>query len=72
MGKFERGGDEEGGSPSPGAATKTPTVTSKMGSVGGSLREMLKMPEYHKGSFGSFGLKCRMKSENTSKIVNVV
>ena len=39
---FERGGDEEGGSPSPGAETQTPTVTSKMGTVGGSLREMLK------------------------------
>ena len=24
-----------------------PTITSKMGAVGGSLREMLKMPEYH-------------------------
>ena len=49
MGKFERGGDKRGGSSSPGAEAQPPTatVTSKMGSVGGSLREMLNMPEYH-------------------------
>ena len=49
MGKSERGGDERGGSSSPGAEAQPPTatVTSKMGSVGGSLREMLNMPEYH-------------------------
>ena len=47
MGKFEWGGDREGGSPSPGSANQPPTITHKMGSAGGSLRGMLKMPEYH-------------------------
>ena len=35
MDKLERGGDEEGRSPSPGVETQPPTVTSKMGTVGG-------------------------------------
>ena len=47
MDKFEWGGDEEGGSPSPGSANQPPTIIRKMGSEGGSLRQMLKMPEYH-------------------------
>ena len=47
MDKLTRGGDEEGGSPSPGPGIQPPTVISKMETTGGSLREMLKMPEYH-------------------------
>ena len=47
MGKFEWGGDEKGESPSPGSANQPPTISHKMGSAGGSLREMLKMLEYH-------------------------
>ena len=47
MGKLAWGGDKGGGSPSPGTGSQSPTVTSKMGTTGGSLREMLKMPEYH-------------------------
>ena len=47
MGKFAWGGDKEGGSSSPGTGSQSPTVTSKIGNTGGSLREMLKMPEYH-------------------------
>ena len=47
MGKLAWGGDKLGGSSSPGTGSQSPTVTSKMGTTGGSLREMLKMPEYH-------------------------
>ena len=47
MGKFTRGGDEGGGSSSPGPAIQPPTVNSKTGTMGGTLNEMLKMPEYH-------------------------
>ena len=41
------GKDKGGGSSSPGSGNQIPTVTSKMGTTGGSLREMLRMPEYH-------------------------
>ena len=48
MGKLAWGRDKGGGSPSPGSVSQSPTVTSEMGTMGrGSLREMLKMPEYH-------------------------
>ena len=47
MGKLAWGGDKGGGSSSPGIGSQSPTVTSKMGTTGGSLREMLKMPKYH-------------------------
>ena len=47
MGKLAWGGDKGGGSSSPGTGSQSPTVTSKLGTTGGSLREMLKMPEYH-------------------------
>ena len=47
MGKHSRGGVEGGGSSSPEPGIQPPTITSKMGTVGGSLREMLKIPEYH-------------------------
>ena len=47
MGKLVWGGDKGGGSSSPGTGSQSPTVTSKMGTTRGSLREMLKMPEYH-------------------------
>ena len=47
MGKLTWGGDKGGGSSSPGSGNYTPTVTSEMGTIGGSLREVLKMPEYH-------------------------
>ena len=47
MGKLTWGGDKGGGSSSPGTGSQSPTVTSKLGTTGGSLREMLKMPEYH-------------------------
>ena len=47
MGKLAWGGDKGGGSSSPGTGSQSPTVTSKMGTTRGSLREMLKMPEYH-------------------------
>ena len=46
-GKTCWGGDKGGGSSSPGTGSQSPTVTSKMGTTGRSLREMLKMPEYH-------------------------
>ena len=38
---------KRGESPSPGSANQPPTIIHKMGSAGGSLKEMLKMPEYH-------------------------
>ena len=47
MGKLAWGGDKGGGSSSPGTGSQSRTVTSKMGTTRGSLREMLKMPEYH-------------------------
>ena len=50
MGKLAWGRDKGGGSPSPGTGSQSPTVTtvpSKMVTTGGSLREILKMPEYH-------------------------
>ena len=38
---------KKGGSPSPGPRIQPPTVISKKGTTGGSLGEILKMPEYH-------------------------
>ena len=39
MGKLEWGRDKGGGSSSPGPGNQTPTVTSKMGTTGGVLKE---------------------------------
>ena len=47
MGKLAWEGDKGGGSSSLRTGSQSPTVTSKLGTTRGSLREMLKMPEYH-------------------------